>query len=174
MERNKEVRALNNELDNILATKPNAAIMAYARLQNAWEHVATSKALEHTSNIVWSKRDKEPTLLVFVDDSTWAAELTMQAHFLSLMMEQELGKPVAAMRFLISRNAAYKKEFKKHVSEPASYLDQTPSLALSAGEQEDLQQAVAGIEDTELRNRLYNAAKDDLEWKKGINAQNQP
>ena len=79
-------------------------------LQHAWEHIASPQVREHTDGIMFSKRDKDPVILIYVNDSSWAAELSMQKEFYRIRMEEELGKTVKEVRFIVSRIASLRKE----------------------------------------------------------------
>jgi hypothetical protein len=78
-------------------------------LRDAWEKIATPAAQDHTDNIVFSKRGKEPVVLVYTDDSAWMAELNNQKEYFRVMLEAELKTPVHEVKFLVSRTTYLRK-----------------------------------------------------------------
>ena len=78
-------------------------------LQRAWEAVAPPQVREHADSVVFSK-NKETVILVYVANSTWAAELNMQKEFYRIVMEDELGRPVEEVKFLVSRITSQRKK----------------------------------------------------------------
>ena len=80
------------------------------KLQNAWEHVAPREVREHTDTVLFDKHEKEPIILIYVDDSSWAAELNMQKEFYRIKMEDELAQPITEVKFRVSRITALRKK----------------------------------------------------------------
>jgi len=79
-------------------------------LQRAWENIASPHVLEHTDTVMFSKREKEPIILIYVDDSVWAAELNMQKEFYRINFQEILAQPIAEVRFFVSRVTALRKK----------------------------------------------------------------
>jgi len=102
--------SLNDELARYLGTLDPKTTQQTSKLQRAWEKVASPKVREHTDAVIFSKYDTEPIILVYVDDSSWAAELNMQREFYRIMMERELSQTVVEVRFFVSRNTALRKK----------------------------------------------------------------
>lgn len=75
-------------------------------LLNHWQKVAPPYLLEHTDNVVYDSRLNSDAILVYVDSSVYAAELTMDKELYRLRMSQETGKDISDIRFLVSRKAA--------------------------------------------------------------------
>jgi predicted nucleic acid-binding Zn ribbon protein len=80
-----------------------------AGLLNTWESVAQEAVLQHTDNVVYSKKSAQTEVLVFVDDASWAAELTMNKEVYRILMQEQLNKPIADIKFLVSRTTALRK-----------------------------------------------------------------
>jgi len=110
--RQKKTVGLNEEVQDFLTAKLGEKQRAGLDLRCAWESIATPAALEHTDNVVFGKR-KAASILIYVDSSAWAAELSMQSEFYRQMMERQLDQPVSELTFLVSRITALRKEFKK-------------------------------------------------------------
>jgi hypothetical protein len=143
------------------------------RLQSVWEKVASEEVLAHTDNVLWKKNEEKRTVLVYVDGSAWAAELRMYQEYYKLLLSKELETVVDEIHFNVSRIASLKKEFKKQCEEVDRKEEFEPYI-LSAQELEEVAATVAGIENEELRQRLFKAIKGDLEWKKGITSKKMP
>lgn len=74
-----------------------------------WRKIASEHFQEHTDNVVYSTRSEKTEILVFTDDSSYAAELSMDKELYRLRMQGELGKEIADIKFLVSRKAAQRK-----------------------------------------------------------------
>jgi len=99
-----------NEFDRYMEKHvPKASHIGFA-LQRAWENTASPHVLEHTDTVMFCKREKEPVVLVYVDDSTWAAELNMQKEFYRIKLQEILGRPITEVRFFVSRITALRKK----------------------------------------------------------------
>jgi len=79
-------------------------------LWRAWERTASDRVREHTDSVVYGKNNTPPVVLVYVDDSSWAAELSMQREFYRIRLEEELGRPVSEVKFLVSRKTFLRKQ----------------------------------------------------------------
>jgi len=117
IKRTRKTISLNEAIEQYLGTLSPKATGHGFKLQQAWEKIALPQVRAHTDSVVFDKRgkgektDAQPVaILVYVKDSSWAAELSMQREFYRLRMEQELGRPVSEVRFLVSRIAALRKE----------------------------------------------------------------
>ena len=74
-----------------------------------WQKVVPQRFLDHTDNVVYSLRSKKTELLVYVDSNSCAAELSMDKELLRQRMQEELGKEISDIKFLISRKNPRKK-----------------------------------------------------------------
>ena len=139
-------------------------------LHSAWEKVCPSKSLEHTDNVVYSKQGEENTVLVFVDSSQQAMELTLQKEFLRIFMEKELNKQIQDLKFIVSHKAAFKNLFKprkKDDEKAQANKKNKKGNKLTPDEERHAREMVAKIKNEKLRESLYNAIVKDFEWKKG-------
>ena len=78
-------------------------------LLTCWQRVAPKRLLDHTDNVVYSTRSKKTELLIYVDNATYAAELSMDKELYRHMMQQELGKEIENINFLVSRKSSFRK-----------------------------------------------------------------
>lgn len=167
MKRNKKVSSLNDEIKQYTQNKKYLQDTNSARLRHAWEKVAPTSALKHCDNILFSNRDKEPVILVYVDSSQWAAELSLQSEILRILLSQELNQAIESIKFQVSRQTAQKIEFKERIKEKPSYIEDSLSEPLSEKEKEKVWETVQKISNSELKTRLFQTIVKDLEWKKG-------
>jgi len=77
-----------------------------------WERVAAPHLVEHTDNVVYSTRSKNNTVLVYVDSSAYANELTMDKELYRMKMQKETKKEIADIKFLVSRKTALRRQGK--------------------------------------------------------------
>jgi hypothetical protein len=141
------------------------------RLQTAWESIATPQVLTHTDNVVFAPK-KDSTVLVYVENSHWAAELENQKELYRILLERETDWHIDEIKFLITKKISLKKLFIKKNNEDNT--EGKRKIALPHTEKEDryARELVSEIQDKELKERLYKAIKADFEWKKGRNALN--
>ena len=124
--------------------------------------------LDHT-NSVYIVRDGEgesqrKVLIVYVDDSIFAAELNARREMIKLKMLERFGEDIAEFRILISRGS-YKEHHPYRESTP-DYLPPTPPRTpLSAEELDRIRRQAEGIEDERLREALLKAMISGLERK---------
>ena len=96
---------LGDEIARYLEKLP----MAKRGLLVHWEKVASSRFLEHTDNVVYCTRSKNNTILVYVDNAAYAAEMSMDKELYRLRMQQETKQKISDIKFLVSRRAALRK-----------------------------------------------------------------
>jgi hypothetical protein len=164
--RNKDTTKLGAEIDNFIKSNSSERFSRGIRLQKAWEAIASPQALKHTDNVVFSIKAKHPCVLVYVDNSHWAAELGTQKELHRLLLEKETGWEIDDLKFFVTRKAMFKKLFQKKKEDQQSEAKATP-LPLDENEDRYARELVSPIEDERLKKRLYKAIKTDLEWKKG-------
>jgi hypothetical protein len=166
MEPNKKTTKLSEELNAFLALRTKKEFTQGLKLHAAWEATATPKSLDHTDNVVFSTRAAQPVILVYVDDARWAAELTATKEVSRLMMERELAQPIHDIKFLVSKGDTFKNVFKKSATQHNKEASAQNTHSLTKEEEQEVQELVAPIKDTELKQKLYSAIKKDMEWKK--------
>jgi predicted nucleic acid-binding Zn ribbon protein len=167
--RDRDAASLGDVARRFLDANASPQLQQSLHLHAAWEQAAPQAALDHTDNVVYSKRSEDTEILVYVDSSSWAAELSMQKEPLRLMMQQAMGAPVGDMKFLVSRLTSLRKRFlRSTVREEAQQeaLRQDAAVPLTPEEDRQVQETVSVIAHQRLRSKLYNALKSDLEWKK--------
>jgi hypothetical protein len=163
--RNKKVQKLSWEAGDFIKKHTSPQYARGIELQNAWEKVASRAALEHTDNVVFSKKNKGTEICVYVDSSHWAAELNTQAHLTRILLEKETGWEIEKISFYVTKKAAFKKIFQKQREQKKA----SEEIAIPLTQEEDsyARELVAGITNKELQDKLYKAMKADFEWKKG-------
>ena len=78
-------------------------------LCDVWRKIAPEHFQKHTDNVVYSTKSEKTEILVFTDDSSYAAELSMDKELYRLRMQGELGKEISDIKFLVSRKTAQRK-----------------------------------------------------------------
>jgi hypothetical protein len=137
----------------------------------AWRQVAGAEVFSHARG--FALRDGE--LLVFVDSSTWANELSVLSEHYRTAVNERLGKEaVGSMRFAVSKKVAQETGFEREdeAAEAESRRDRVPPVPLTANEREQLSLMAAAVKSEKLRETVVAAATAHLEWRKGIEAHN--
>lgn len=146
-----------------------------ARYRDALEDVYGPNAqlfLDHTNNVYIMDKDGVRTLIVYVDDSIFAAELNAQRELIKLKLLELFGEEVEAFEIGISRgnyknNHPYAPSEEEMQGETPGQDKQARSIPLDDDERAYVEDATQGIEDPGLRERIQKAMTADLEWKKG-------
>ena len=164
---------LNEGMNSYIHSHTTSAFRKGLQIQEAWQRVAPNTMLDHTDNVVMSKK-KSGAIVVFVDSPHCAAELSMSKEYIRQMMEHELGYPVTDIFFIVSKNTGIRKSFTKQEQEIPWYKDESKPIPLDEKELAYVRMSVEGIEDEKLKESLFNAFVNDMEWKKGIKAAKMP
>ena len=125
--------------------------------------------LEHTNSVYIIKKDGQKTLIVYMDESIYAAELNAQRELIRLHMHQMFGEDVQVFEIKVSRRD-YKK---KH-----PYIDQSDTAEesllvrdrcderLSADKEKFISDTLSAVDDPRLRESLEKAMIADLKRQK--------
>ena len=122
--------------------------------------------LAHTNNVYIMKKGDVPTLIVYVDESIFAAELNAQRELIKLQLLQLFGEDIEQFEIHVSRGK-YKKNHPYLTESPENAVEKPPSIPLDDAEEAYVSNTVSTVEDQRLREVLQKAMKTDLEWKKG-------
>jgi hypothetical protein len=162
---------LGDSLERLMARLDRSSGGGYqqARVALAWESVAGEAIAAHTTGA----HVREGELVVFVDSSLWAAELSALSERYRVAVNEELGKElVSSVRFTVSRRVETSRGVRQAEQESeASYsADKVDPVPLSEAEARQVEASVGEIDDDELRDAVLRATVADLEWKKGLAA----
>lgn len=143
---------------------------ARAEVIRLWRTVAGDEVYSHARG--FALRNGE--LVVFVDSHAWANDLSiMSEHYLAALQTGAGKEAVTSLRFAVSRKV---EEDKQREADDVRDADEKPAAVepgtASETERRQLRMMAAGIHDTELREAVIAAAIAQLEWRKGIEAQN--
>jgi hypothetical protein len=171
------MKTLNSQLQDYITKNGGQNLANSLRLQKAWELMASEQALEHTDNVAFKKSNSEhqaAIILVFLDSSSWAAELSTQKELYRILFEKELNQPLAEVRFLVSRAAALKRVFKKQQKAEKQKQAQQQTIKLTEEEYGYAREISSVVKDPELRESLLKAEISIMIWKKSKSAENEP
>ncbi|MBR2521829.1 MAG: DUF721 domain-containing protein [Coriobacteriales bacterium] len=164
---------LKDGINQAIAKSASPKLKRGVRLKNAWESVATETVLAHTDNIIDSLKNAH-SLVVFVDDSAWAAQLSMSKEYYRQSLQFVLNEPIEDIFFIVSKKAGIRKEFKKHAEQKPWYKDDLEPIQLTDSELEYIRKSVDRVKDEKLKEKLFEAFVADFKWKKGVNLSKQP
>jgi len=112
--------------------------------------------LQHTNNVYIMNKDQVKTLIVYVDESIFAAELNAQRELIKLKLLEQFGEEVEDFQIFVSRG-------KYKANHPYVLDEQDPStsayipMPLSEHEQTYVYQTVSGIDSQPLKASLEKA-----------------
>jgi len=162
-------QSLGDSLDSLMRRLNRKTSGAYVqtRIAGAWAQIAGPSALSHTTGA----HLRAGEMVVYVDSSIWATELSALAEEYRSRINQELGnETVRSMRFTVSKKVSEQRGFEKAAkqAEEAEERDRVESVPLTAEERAQIEASTAGIEDDDLREAVLRATIADLEWKKAL------
>jgi len=140
------------------------------RYREAIESVYPSQTaklhLNHTNKVIITTVKGTCTLIVYVDDSLFAAELNAQRELIKLRLLELFGEEIEDFQIKISR---WRKQKEEHpYIETNSLVPEKPSvIPLDDHEKSFVDRTVGRIEDEKIKKSLERAMTADLEWKKG-------
>lgn len=123
--------------------------------------------LAHTNNVIITRVGQVNTLIVYVDDSLFAAELNAQRELIKLRLLELFGEEIDDFQIRTSRWKKYRDNhpFVDSSAQPES--SNVSPVPLSDDERSFVSDTAAVVEDEKLRKSLERAMTADLEWKKG-------
>ena len=107
------------------------------------------------------------TLIVYVDDSLFAAELNAQRELIKLKLLELFGEDIGDFQIRVSQ---WKKdrEFHPYLVDLAVEPDGEPTaIPLDDAEKSFVADTVSHVSDKRVRESLEKAMTADMEWKKG-------
>jgi hypothetical protein len=165
--KDKKIKKLSAELNSFIINNSNERFSQGIKLQEAWEAIASPQALEHTDNVVFLQKTNRLCVLIYVEDSRWAAELGMQRELYRILLEKKTGWEINELKFYVTRKAMFKKLFKKQKEKEQQKKTGKTAAPLTEKEDGYARELVSPIKDKKLQESLYKAIKADFEWKKG-------
>ena len=138
-----------------------------AAIEQTYRETA-SLFLAHTNNVYIMTKDGVRTLIVYVDESIFAAELNAQRELIKLYLLQMFGEDVESFEIHVSRGK-YKKNHPYLAETDGNSNENAPAIPLSDDEKAYVSDTVSVVEDDYLRETIRKAMTADLEWKKGEN-----
>lgn len=180
---------IGSEIEGVVRSlqRNNPDLSATARVKRAWNLSVDKRIAEHVTAVFVVPNTAASEIIVYVDSSIWATELNMQSELLRLNLNIELNKdadePSNVMR---KAEQVEKLTFKVSKEQYAARDRRLTTLQLLEAEDEDyrkaqpvaldeeelsgLEEALSHIENDQLRDTAYAAAKANLEWQKGIDS----
>ena len=180
---------IGSEMERVVRSlqRNNPDLSATARVKRAWNLSVDKRIAEHVTAVFVVPNTAASEIIVYVDSSIWATELNMQSELLRLNLNIELNKdadePSNVMR---KAEQVEKLTFKVSKEQYAARDRRLTTLQLLEAEDEDyrkaqpvaldeeelsgLEEALSHIENDQLRDTAYAAAKANLEWQKGVDS----
>ena len=113
--------ALQKTLRSTAATSELAAKAARAnKVKQMWRDVMEPMFLDHTNAVYIVNEHGAKVLIVYVDDSLFAAELDARRELIKLKLLERYGEDIAEFRILVSRGK-YKKNYPFRMQEDAPF-----------------------------------------------------
>ena len=134
-----------------------------SRYRQALESVYRESAplfLEHTNNVYIMRKDGIPTLIVYVDESIFAAELNAQRELIKLKLLELFGEQIEQFEIYVSRG-----DYKNHhpySEEGATSAAAIPLPELTEEGRARVSELGAKVEDPGVRASLEKAMTADM------------
>ena len=143
----------------------------YRRVMEAVYRDQARLFLAHTNNVYIMTKGGVRTLIAYVDESIYAAELNAQRELIKLRLLELFGEDVEQFEIHVSRGR-YKSNhpFLADAPEgPGTAGAKPAAIPLTQDESAYVDETVSAVEDPRLREALRKAMTADMEWKKGEN-----
>lgn len=131
--------------------------------------------LDHTNAVYLMKKDDIRTLIVYVDESIFAADLNAQRELFKLKFLERFKEQIEVFEIHISRGS-YKNQhpYRLKDDEGGFYpeYDKKPPIPLTSTELDAVRERADLVENAAVRNALFKAMVADKEWKKGQSDKN--
>jgi hypothetical protein len=165
---------LGPALDSMVRRLDRKSRGAYeaARIISAWQSVTDGVISAHTTGAYV----RDGALVVYVDGNSWATHFTAMSETYRKAVNEKIGKDlISSVRFVVSRKVAVEHQLNQYARETEEFYaaDRVASVPLTELEMAQIRASVAEIPDAELREAVLRATVRDLEWKKGLAAQNE-
>lgn len=180
---------IGSEIEGVVRSlqRNNPDLSATARVKRTWNLSVDKRIAEHVTAVFVVPNTAASEVIVYVDSSIWATELNMQSELLRLNLNIELNKdadePSNVMRkaeqvekltFKVSKEQYVARDRRLTTlqlleAEDEDYRKAQP-VALDEEELSSLEEALSHIENDQLRDTAYAAAKANLEWQKGVDS----
>ena len=180
---------IGSEIEGVVRSlqRNNPDLSATARVKRAWNLSVDKRIAEHVTAVFVVPNTAASEVIVYVDSSIWATELNMQSELLRLNLNIELNKDVDEPSNVMRKAEQVEKlTFKVSKEQYAARERRLTTLQLLEAEDEDyrkaqpvaldeeelsgLEEALSHIENDQLRDTAYAAAKANLEWQKGVDS----
>ena len=135
-------------------------------IESVYPHQTAKLHLNHTNKVVITTMKGICTLIVYVDDSLFAAELNAQRELIKLRLLELFGEEIEDFQIKISRWRKQKEEH-PYIDVHDLVLEKSPALPLDDHEKSFVDRTIGKIEDEKIKKSLERAMTADLEWKKG-------
>lgn len=124
--------------------------------------------LAHTNNVYIMKKDGVSTLIVYVDESIYSAELNAQRELIKLKLLEKFGERIEDFQIYVSRGP-YKNNHPFLEESAAGEPTVRGKVELSEEELSKIDSVVSKISDENLRKSFEKAMTADLERNKAEN-----
>lgn len=180
---------IGSEIEGVVRSlqRNNPDLSATARVKRAWNLSVDKRIAEHVTAVFVVPNTAASEIIVYVDSSIWATELNMQSELLRLNLNIELNKdadePSNVMRkaeqvekltFKVSKEQYAARDRRLTTLQLLELEDEdyrkAQPVALDEEELSGLEEALSHIENDQLRDTAYAAAKANLEWQKGVDS----
>jgi hypothetical protein len=170
MPRNRDSIQIGETAEALLARVDPSGKRHKARAAAVWAQVAGEEIAQHTRGFAVRGTGE---LVVFVDNATWASELTMMAEELRGRLAAEIGpQSVRSIRFIVSNKVAEETRWEESEDNTEAFYQGDEAAPAALSEQERLQVAhiAQAVKDPELREIAARVMTKDLERKKSLRA----
>lgn len=154
--------------DDELARINLRASQVRSRYRCALEKVYGDSAaihLAHTNNVFIKMKKGLRTLIVYVDESIFAAELNAQRELIQLHLLELFGEEIDQFEIWTSKWSKYKKNHPYLKDDPVVVERRFASVPLDEDQKAFIAETVSAVKNDKLRSSLHNAMASTLKWR---------
>lgn len=133
-----------------------------SKVRSIWASCVEEIILDHTNAVYIFKEEEKKIMVVYVDESIFAAELNSRRELIKLKIKTEHNEDIDDFRILISRGN-YKKNYPFKANEDPCSMFEKVSTPLSDAEKKQIESMSLRIENDRLQRKFKQAATQNLQ-----------
>lgn len=142
-----------------------------SRYKSVMESVYKQNAalfLKHTNNVYIMNKNDVRTLIVYVDESIFAADLNAQRELIKLKFLEQFGEAVEEFEIYVSRGR-YKNNHPFNLDLQQDSTSAIPSIPLDSTELQYVSNTVSNVDSSDVRESLQKAMTASMKLNKAEN-----
>ncbi len=134
------------------------------QVNEIWASCVEEIILEHTNSVFIMHDNGIKRLIVYVDESLYAAELNARRELITLKLLHDHNEKIDDFKIHISKGN-YKKNY-PYKKKTNYYMEKIPPIMLCEEEIREVEELVSSVKDEKIRKSLKEAILSEKKWRK--------